>query len=217
MPEDYQDSNDEEKNGSPKRTSFWSSLQKDQKIPLLVLSIFALMMVILWSIQLRKSLDDPFAYKGDTSPEATAPVDDQATSEAAQKAKDTDGDGLSDWDELNLYKTSPYLEDSDSDGFKDKEEIDAGKDPNCPTGRDCFSTINPGTSSQASTAPSVNQPASVVGTEMDAQKVLQGTSDAASLRKILLESGMDKSILDQISDEELIKTYAQTLKTPPTQ
>lgn len=55
----------------------------------------------------------------------------------ALKKKDTDGDGLSDYDELYVYKTSPYLKDSDSDGVDDKTEVFGGTDPNCPTGKVC--------------------------------------------------------------------------------
>ena len=34
--------------------------------------------------------------------------------------RDTDQDGLSDFDEINIYQTSPYLKDSDSDGVDDQ-------------------------------------------------------------------------------------------------
>ncbi len=53
------------------------------------------------------------------------------------KTKDTDGDGLMDYDELYVFRTSPYLVDSDSDGLDDKNEVYSGGDPNCPTGQDC--------------------------------------------------------------------------------
>ena len=68
--------------------------------------------------------------------------------EAKLKVIDTDGDGLSDWAELNTYKTSPYLADSDSDGVADADEIKAGADPNCPPDRDCGSgnLLSPGES-----------------------------------------------------------------------
>ena len=42
---------------------------------------------------------------------------------------DTDDDGLSDGDELNIYKTDPNDSDSDSDGFSDGEEIQLSTDP----------------------------------------------------------------------------------------
>ncbi|MEK7123202.1 MAG: hypothetical protein AAB855_05110, partial [Patescibacteria group bacterium] len=49
----------------------------------------------------------------------------------ALKTRDTDVDGLSDYDELTVYKTSPYVKDTDSDGYDDKIEIDNKHDPNC--------------------------------------------------------------------------------------
>lgn len=42
---------------------------------------------------------------------------------------DTDGDGLSDRDEVNVYKTDPLNPDSDSDGYLDGAEISSGYNP----------------------------------------------------------------------------------------
>lgn len=53
------------------------------------------------------------------------------------KKKDSDGDGLNDYDELNVFNTSPYLADTDSDGYNDQEEVFSDNDPNCPQGEDC--------------------------------------------------------------------------------
>ncbi len=43
--------------------------------------------------------------------------------------KDTDGDGLTDGDELNKYSTNPFAPDSDRVGATDKWELDNGYDP----------------------------------------------------------------------------------------
>ena len=46
---------------------------------------------------------------------------------------DTDGDGLSDGDEVNVYHTSPLKADSDGDGLKDGDEVKKYRtDPNKP-------------------------------------------------------------------------------------
>jgi len=45
-------------------------------------------------------------------------------------AGDTDGDGLSDYDEVFVHGTDPVNIDTDGDGLDDKFEIDAGLDPN---------------------------------------------------------------------------------------
>jgi hypothetical protein len=42
---------------------------------------------------------------------------------------DSDGDSLSDFDEINVYGTDPNNFDTDSDGLSDGDEIDVGTDP----------------------------------------------------------------------------------------
>lgn len=42
---------------------------------------------------------------------------------------DTDSDGLTDWAEIKIYKTDPLNPDSDGDGYKDGEEVIEGYDP----------------------------------------------------------------------------------------
>ena len=44
--------------------------------------------------------------------------------------QDSDGDGLTDWQETYQYKTSPILWDSDNDGISDRNEIEDGTSPN---------------------------------------------------------------------------------------
>ena len=43
---------------------------------------------------------------------------------------DTDGDGLSDGDEVNRYHTNPLLTGTDGDGIPDGVEVQTGTDPN---------------------------------------------------------------------------------------
>jgi hypothetical protein len=45
---------------------------------------------------------------------------------------DSDGDGLSDYDEVVIHQTHPNQADSDDDSFNDGDEIAAGTDPNDP-------------------------------------------------------------------------------------
>jgi hypothetical protein len=43
---------------------------------------------------------------------------------------DSDGDGLSDFDEVKIYRTNPLLKDTDGDTFPDGEEVKNGYNPN---------------------------------------------------------------------------------------
>jgi hypothetical protein len=45
---------------------------------------------------------------------------------------DTDSDGLSDYDEVNVHGTNPALGDTDGDGLSDGAEVAAGTNPNDP-------------------------------------------------------------------------------------
>ena len=45
---------------------------------------------------------------------------------------DTDGDKLTDGEEVNIYHTDPLVTDSDDDGISDYEEVKIGKNPNSP-------------------------------------------------------------------------------------
>ncbi len=207
-------------------------LGKGQKYAVAGLGALAILVVVVWAIQLKQSISQSFTYQ---SPGSGA--ESGATCQGSEcgqlsaeelKARDTDKDGLSDWDELNVYGTSPYLEDSDSDGFIDKQEVDNETDPNCPVGRDCYSSAltNPaGTGDNESTGTeqssslndilnqSGNQGSSGVadGSEQTVNDLLGGDLDAAGLRQLLLEHGMDKAVLDQISDEELLQSFSEVM------
>ncbi len=115
------------------------------------------------------------------------------------KEKDTDQDGLSDYQELYIYQTSPYLSDSDSDGFSDRQEIEGGYDPNCPGEENCsFSRPDNGEAAVFS-AGGVETPSSFGGTE----------TTVAELREILIAAGIPQEQLDQLSDQELLEIYAE--------
>lgn len=204
-------------------------LGRGQKIAAGILAVFAVAVIGMWFIQFKKNIVNPL--KPGTGTQNTASLQNENSGESL-KNKDTDADGLSDWDELNLYKTSPYLEDSDSDGFLDKEEILNGKDPNCPVGRDCFNTgsASADTSANQEGAGANNANNELLnqlnqlnanqgqGTtnqsdgEAAIQNILGGGGDATTLRQMLLEAGMDKAMLDKISDEDLMKSYSDVLK-----
>ena len=122
------------------------------------------------------------------------------TSQAQLSAKDTDGDGLNDYDEINVYKTSPYLEDMDSDGVSDFEEIKQGTNPNC-LGNNC----------------NIEPDAIVQGGEesADIAALNNGITEISPsyLRTLLEKSGIASSYIQQLTDKEILEVYYATV--PP--
>jgi hypothetical protein len=190
-------------------------LDRSQKIALAILSLFAILVVLVWGLQVKNSLSpkDVNISTGGSCPGGNCAG---SSSDADLRLKDTDKDGLSDYDELNIYGTSPYLEDSDSDGISDYNEIQKGSDPNCPVGQQCVVSPIDGAAAAGNPLedflpPSDLGPTNIEGVMESAEKVLMGEGDAASLRNMLVQSGMDPAVLEQISDEELLATYEEIL------
>ncbi len=201
---------------------------KRHKIAFGLLCVSLVAIVTLWVVQLRRNIVNPLYPEDTAAPVATAPVSDDA---AALKTKDTDVDGLNDWDEINLYKTSAYLKDTDSDGFNDKEEIASGNDPNCPQGKQCATALPTPTSTAApsafsnpdltnllnasgsaptETATPAPTPSGLTQEEKDALlKAVGANPDAATLRATLLQAGLDKGTLDALSDADLLAAFKQ--------
>jgi len=191
-------------------------LNKNQKIAAASLAVFAILIIVLWAAQLRSNIFGPF-NSGTAGNLAATEATDQTQ---ALKNKDTDGDGLSDYDELNVYLTSPYLADTDSDGLSDSAEIKNNTDPNCPQGRTCAGellqsaaaadatndTLNSLLNQFGATNPT-NPSASLNSEQLNTLKNI----DAASLRQLLIQQGMPKETLDKISDADLLKSYQETL------
>ena len=140
-------------------------------------------------------LEIPFALK--SSDKAAnlnlSLADSDVANLLAMQQKDTDLDGLSDYDELYVYQTSPYLPDTDSDGFLDFEEIQNNQDPNCPAGQDC-------------------------GTGFETKGVtpeLPGLSadlPVEQIRLLLIQGGMTEEQVNAIDDETLRQLYLETLE-----
>lgn len=124
----------------------------------------------------------PIAKQNSNTP-TTAQLD-------ALKSKDTDGDGISDYQELYVTHTSPYLKDSDGDGVSDADELKAGTDPNCPQGKICSSF-------------------SLLTSPTDAN----GNITPAFLRAALKAAGVPQSQLDQTDDASLLAIYRQVAGT----
>lgn len=198
------------------------------------LSVAGIIILFVGLGQFRKSIDLPFVYQATTNQNNSAVIDDN-TETIALKQKDTDHDGLNDYDELSVYQTSPYLADSDSDGINDKIEIDKGENPNCPTGQKCGlvdaastvidtqqnqttktenpannldinNLVNPSNIENTAAAPTDN---------IDLKSTLPAEMAPADIREMLKQSGMSEDMLKNLTDEQLQAAYKQTLENMP--
>lgn len=139
----------------------------------------------------------------------------------ASKTRDVDGDGLMDYDELYVYKTSPYITDSDSDGFDDKMEVFSGNDPNCPKDTECKSgaseevttqTVLPGLASTFGAAQDILGSGAV---DFNSPKDVEAfflKATIGEIRQALLEAGVDEETLANIPDDQLQEFFESTVK-----
>ena len=188
-----------------------------------VLCFFGIFALILGILQINRAINLTDNYSSDTSAAsldefAAGLQEEQKTIEELQ-ASDTDADGLSDFEELYVYKTSMYLKDSDSDGYEDKAEIDGNYDPNCPKGQDCkeprtdteYYKGNYGLETETvDEVPSDQLPDDQLPAEVKDQ-LKNLTPD--QVRELLLSSGqITEEDLKKIDDETLMGIYTETIK-----
>lgn len=172
---------------------------KDQISPKQLFSLILILVVVVLALSMRTwyvSLKLPFvtpesqrtALNSKSNPTLGSEDSPYLATAEVLKSRDTDIDGLSDYDELYIYHTSPYIADTDSDGLNDGQEVKSGSNPNCAQGKDCSGAVSSG----------------VVGastTNMSAQQI----------RELLAKSGVAPEELAKMDDQALLKMYQETV------
>ncbi|MCR4278717.1 MAG: hypothetical protein NUV81_02305 [bacterium] len=227
----------EENLGIEQVSERWRTLARGEKISAGVLAVCAIVVLGLSAQRLYAGVNDPFSVSKTDVQEATKAVsniDVQGRQLAESKRRDTDGDGLSDYDEENILGTSPYLADTDGDGMPDNVELALGESPNCARGTQCQGQIVDTTEIQKTQE--LFQPVTIDGTGDDLlaefqrgvngqREVIKGQTGSTStdlepalirdpeeIRTALRESGeVDLNVLDQLSDADLLKLYDEAL------
>lgn len=87
-------------------------------------------------VKVSSELDNPIPSGVNTATEEETDSDADGISNTEEKelgtdpySADTDGDGLTDYYEINVSKTAPLKADTDADGIRDGDELDLGLDP----------------------------------------------------------------------------------------
>jgi len=155
----------------------------------------------------RYTIVDSFALKPSTYKTLDQIEEDRLN---GLKSKDTDGDGISDYDETYVFHTSPYLKDSDGDGIDDKTELARNTNPNCPEGKQCGPL---GEGAVSLTDGSANATGSTSSTDVQQQALdAMLNPTPAQVRQFLLDSGAKQSDIDQFDDATLLQMYHEALK-----
>ena len=172
---------------------------KSKVLPLFFLSILGLFVLVLGFFQIRGAIYGPFeGFKKSNAEQETTLTQEEILSILLKQAKqeDTDKDGLSDYDEVYVYQTSPYIQDSDSDAFSDQEEVIAGSDPMDPNSTPYRQNKDTEKSNLLEYSwPEVSE---------DEQFSIE------DIRNFLIQAGIAKEIVDNIDDNELKKLYNDT-------
>lgn len=192
---------------------------KKERIVLASLGGFGAMILILGYFQFFSHIVnsvDPRLVKAPQSAEssftpAKAGLDLSKTDEL--KKKDTDDDGLSDYEELFTYKTSPYLADTDGDSSLDNVEIKNGTDPNCPEGRICLDDAGLGGGIQSAVPIGEISEQSLKLSPGELEVQLRAAVPVSKIRELLLQSGqLTKDQIDQLDDATIQQVYDEALK-----
>ena len=184
----------------------WARLSVQQKFSATILGICGFMTLVLSFAQIRSQILAPFFVQRrvlDRSNAFFAKQDAEAKKIELLRQKDTDGDGISDYDELYVYRTSPYLTDTDGDAIPDGEEVARGIDPNCPEGKTCNDAqalVGDATSSTLAGLGVTAPPTAASSTRNPA--VLAGLRTYLAGKNILPQEQ-----LEQIPDELLVQVY----------
>ena len=202
----------------------WSELSGQQKISAALLAACGFFVLGAGIVQLRSNIRSPFLVSRTTFDRsakffANQEADQQKIEDL--KIKDTDHDGISDYDESYVQQTSPYLADTDSDGLTDAVEITQGTDPNCPQGKTCVETqaqIISGSTSTLDT-PGLRQsgflfPTSTIGASERAMEFINNPRDPATMKPaeirayLLSHNLVPKNQIDLLSDEAVVQAYS---------
>lgn len=201
-------------------------LNAHQKLGLIVFILLGCAAIVFGAMRMGQVITGPF--EKDPSARYLTIAQEEDAREQQLKVQDSDNDGITDYDEMRIFRTSPFLDDSDSDGITDGVEIAQITDPNCPKGRTCHEARteeSTAVTSDASGAPTAAVPdedaiaRAITETFGNVQQLtpekiaaeLQ-TMSTDDLRSFLVKIGIPASALQQADDATLRTLLQQTME-----
>ena len=197
-------------------------LNREQKTGLGMVVSFGSLALVFGVFYLWKHIASPFviSYVG---PKFLTGDQKQQEQMETLKKQDTDADGLNDYNELYVYKTSPYLKDTDGDGTEDGLEVTQGGDPNCAPNMPCATApadgVNPATlkgtfaEDIANAAGGANPPAPVAPPAQTPEDLANifSTMSSEEIRNLLIQSGGDSATVKALTEDQLRSALAQAV------
>ncbi|MEK7094580.1 MAG: hypothetical protein AAB886_00535 [Patescibacteria group bacterium] len=196
--------------------SKWRAFSLEEKVGFIVLCAVGAFGLLFSIYYLIDHLKEPFrsTYIGQKFETLS---EQEVRQREEQKKKDTDKDGLSDYDEIYVYRTSQYLADSDSDGQDDGDEVNGGGNPNCPSGQECARDVDTGVTSPltagglAGGTVADNGLTGEIKTEADIERYLNALT-IDQIRQALVSSGVKEEDIAALSDGQVRELYDKALK-----
>lgn len=196
-------------------------LNAHQKLGLIVFILLGCAAVVFGAMRIGQVITGPF--KKDPTVKYRTISQQEEDREQALKVQDSDKDGITDYDEMRIFRTSPFLDDSDSDGITDGTEIAQSTDPNCPKGRTCHEAR------KEEAAAAVDGSGTVAAPDAIAQAITETFGDVQTLtpekiaaelktmstddlRAFLVKIGIPASALAQADDATLRTLLQQTME-----
>lgn len=215
-------------------TERWQQFTNEQKLSVVLLSVCGILALGLSAYRIRASIREPFLTdraKAISYLQGLKPTDEEA--EAKLRRTDTDGDGISDWDESNVFHTNPNLRDTCGDGISDNVRIATGKNLTCAESglrREIdTSNVEITTSTLYGDIPTGPSPDQIYGDMIRAAQKARDqansgqapatTTSTSSIPRepkairALLQGQMDQAQLDTLTDEQLLEAYDQAIAT----
>lgn len=196
------------------------TLSQEHKAGFVLVIATGTLSLVLGILFILRTVNQPFDFNYE-GPLFLTTSDQRALEIELMKTRDTDGDGLTDYEEVFIYGTSPYLADTSGDGISDGEHVRAGNNPltgspladsgiaPIPQPEDAFlesfsGAIDTGTN----LAPFL----AALGGEEGQAEVDPWSLSASDVRQGLLQQGMTEAQLSQVPDNQLLRQYYALLE-----
>ncbi|MEK7116214.1 MAG: hypothetical protein AAB879_02350 [Patescibacteria group bacterium] len=210
----------------------WNVLTFEQKLSVGILSVCGILAIGLSAYRIQHIVKEPFLVektKALAFRQSLTPSD--AETEARLKRTDTDGDGLSDWDEINVYRMNPNLKDTCGDGLTDNVRVLTGRNLSCVgkganvPGEIDVTAVENTASSLYGKLPEGLSPDTVYSQMVQAAAEAQAHAGVAAtgtrtvtlprnadVIRAALRGKVDNAKLDAISNADLLKLYDQAIE-----